>query len=66
MWIFIVASVVRRAFDPAGTAGSAVQVIATGGLLWWAADEVLRGVNPWRRMLGGGVLVAQLVKLLAR
>jgi hypothetical protein len=41
-------------------------VIATGGLLWWAADEVLRGVNPWRRMLGGGMLVAQLVKLLAR
>jgi hypothetical protein len=56
---------VRRALDPAGTAGSALRVIATGGLLWWAADEVLRGVNPWRRMLGGGMLVAQLVKLFA-
>lgn len=25
-------------------------------LLWWAADELLRGVNPWRRCLGAGVL----------
>jgi hypothetical protein len=65
LWIFIVASVVRRVLDPAGTAGGVLQLIATSGLLWWAADEVLRGVNPWRRMLGGGMLVAQLVKLLA-
>jgi hypothetical protein len=65
LWIFIVASVVRRVLDPAGTAGGVLQLIATSGPLWWAADEVLRGVNPWRRMLGGGMLVAQLVKLLA-
>jgi hypothetical protein len=23
---------------------------------WWAVDEVLRGVNPWRRLLGTAVL----------
>ena len=23
----------------------------------WAADELLRGVNPWRRCLGAGVLL---------
>jgi len=25
-------------------------------LAWWAVDEVVRGVNPWRRCLGAGVL----------
>ncbi|MGH8974191.1 MAG: hypothetical protein ACRD0C_13455 [Acidimicrobiia bacterium] len=66
MWIFLVASVLRRVLDPAGTVDTALRVIATGGLIWWAGDEVLRGVNPWRRILGGGVLGAQLVNLFAR
>ncbi|WP_331315081.1 hypothetical protein [Methylobacterium mesophilicum] len=26
-------------------------------LAWWAADELLRGVNPWRRILGAATLV---------
>ena len=26
-------------------------------LRWWAVDEVFRGVNPWRRLLGAGGLV---------
>jgi hypothetical protein len=26
--------------------------------VWWAGDELLRGVNPWRRLLGAGVLVS--------
>jgi hypothetical protein len=25
---------------------------------WWAVDELLRGVNPWRRLLGAGVLMS--------
>ena len=33
-------------------AAKAVDVIGTAGLGWWAIDEVLRGVNPWRRALG--------------
>ena len=35
-------------------------------LIVWAGDEVLRGVNPWRRLLGGGVLAFTLVGLLLR
>lgn len=27
-------------------------------LAWWALDELLRGVNPWRRFLGAGTLIA--------
>ncbi|MCJ2133491.1 hypothetical protein MKK69_05325 [Methylobacterium sp. J-026] len=26
-------------------------------LAWWALDELLRGVNPWRRFLGAATLV---------
>jgi hypothetical protein len=26
-------------------------------LTWWALDELLRGVNPWRRFLGAATLV---------
>jgi hypothetical protein len=26
-----------------------------GGLLIWAGDEIVRGVNPWRRCLGSAV-----------
>lgn len=33
----------------------------TGTLAWWAVSEVLRGVNPFRRMLGAAVLVAVLI-----
>jgi hypothetical protein len=64
--VFLVASVLRRLLDPAGSADAALRVIATGGLLWWAGDELLRGVNPWRRFLGAGVLAIQLLNLISR
>ncbi len=64
--VFIVAVVIRFLFHPSGTAGTIVSTIATVALLVWAGDEVVRGVNPWRRMLGGSVLAFTLVGLLLR
>ena len=64
--MFIVASVLRRLLSPAGTVDSTLRVVAAGSLFWWAIDEVLRGVNPWRRLLGAGVLAGQLVGLVSR
>lgn len=64
LWVFIVASILRRVLDPAGRVDDTLQVIATGALLWWATDELIRGVNPWRRILGAGVLAGQLLKVL--
>jgi hypothetical protein len=55
--VFIAATLARRLLDPAGTIGTALTVVGTGALLWWALDEVIRGVNPWRRILGTVVLV---------
>jgi hypothetical protein len=40
-----------------------VTVVGTAALLVWAIDEIVRGVNPWRRALGSGVLVWQLLTL---
>jgi hypothetical protein len=45
--------------------GSTVDTIASVSTvtlwLYWGADELVRGVNPWRRLLGAGVIVWQLV-----
>ncbi len=59
LWLFLVASVLRSVFDPDGWPGSTLKVLAAGGLFWWAVDELTRGVNPWRRLLGGVVLAGQ-------
>jgi hypothetical protein len=55
--------VIRLILRPSGAAGTALEVVATGALIWWAGDEILRGVNPWRRLLGGAVLVAVIWRL---
>lgn len=47
-----------------GTAHTVVSTIATVALGVWAADELVRGVNPWRRALGAVVLVAVVVTAL--
>ena len=64
LWLFLVASVLQRLLSPTGHFSTALRVIADGGLLWWAADELIRGVNPWRRLLGGAVLTGKIVQYL--
>jgi hypothetical protein len=60
---FFVAFFANRLFNPSGTAGTVLTVIQTGALAIWALDELLRGVNPFRRMLGGAFVVWILVSL---
>jgi hypothetical protein len=43
---------------------TAVTAVGTVALVVWALDELVRGVNPFRRLLGAGVLVTQGVGLL--
>ncbi len=64
--LWLVASAVQWMFHPSGTVDTGLTVLATAGLIWWAADELVRGVNPWRRFLGGVVLALQVAKLAAR
>lgn len=55
--IFFATVVLRWVVD--GTPRTVISWIGIGALGWWGADEVLRGVNPWRRLLGiGGVGLA--------
>ncbi|WP_375274503.1 hypothetical protein [Methylorubrum thiocyanatum] len=43
-----------------------LRLVALLSLAVWALDEILRGVNPWRRCLGGVVLIGIVVSLLGR
>lgn len=63
--LFLVAATLRWLFDPAGSVGTVLDVVATGALIWWSVDELARGVNPWRRLLGAAVLAGQIVKIVA-
>jgi hypothetical protein len=47
-----------------GTAHTVIAGIGIIALVIWAGDEIVRGVNPWRRMLGTVVLGAVLVSWL--
>lgn len=64
LWIFIVARVVGAFLDAGTRPATGAQVVATLAIAWWAADELVRGVNPWRRFLGSAILAVQLVALL--
>ncbi|MEO6881762.1 MAG: hypothetical protein ABI181_12560 [Mycobacteriaceae bacterium] len=58
-WVYL-ASLLARRVVPDG-AVTVVAVAGTVALVVWAVDEVVRGANPFRRLLGAGVLVAQAV-----
>lgn len=64
LWLFIGAAVLRSLLDPSGGFRTALDGVATVALVWWAVDEIVRGVNPWRRLLGGAVLAGQVLKYL--
>lgn len=51
-------------FEPSGGLGTALRTVARLALGWWAVDEIARGVNPWRRMLGSAVLADLVTSLL--
>ena len=62
--VFLLAWFVRFALEPSGGFATAVDVVAWVALAIWAGDEILRGVNPFRRLLGAvvaGGLIASLL-----
>ncbi len=52
LWIFLATVVLRRVVPEDSGAFTVFRAVALGALAWWALDEVIRGVNPWRRFLG--------------
>lgn len=63
----VIACVLVGAVVPDGTAASTViRWVGLASLLWWSIDELVRGVNPWRRALGtvvGALTVVSIVQL---
>jgi hypothetical protein len=43
-----------------------IGAIALGFLTWWSLDEVVRGVNPWRRILGATAATLVVVAIVSR
>ncbi len=66
LWIFLAAAAWRALADPSGGLRTALDVVAGLALAWWAGDEIVRGVNPWRRILGVTVLVVVVAGWLTR
>ncbi len=55
--LWLASTAIRWLFHPTGSWSTVLTTVGTIALVVWAGDEVARGVNPWRRMLGAGVLV---------
>jgi hypothetical protein len=55
----------RLVVDPSGDLRTGIDVIGLVALAIWAVDEIVRGVNPFRRLLGGVVLAGLVAGLVA-
>ncbi len=61
--IFTLSAVAHWLF-PDDTVGRVAGAVSRAALAWWALDEVLRGANPSRRLLGAGTLVLLLARII--
>lgn len=61
LWLFLaltaLAWLAGALSPPPGPVAGWLGTAAHLALAWWAVDEVLRGVNPWRRLLGAAALL---------
>jgi len=55
--VFGAARLAGRVFRRSRRLSTALELVGTAALAVWAVDEVVRGVNPWRRGLGAGALL---------
>jgi hypothetical protein len=66
--VFIALSITRRFTIAKGTPQVPLRLLSVVAILVWGTDELIRGVNPFRRILGLVVLLATISSftLLAR
>ncbi len=62
--VFLAAVVAGRLLDHHHQASRILADVAAGAIVVWALDEIVRGVNPWRRVLGTLVLGVSIRSLL--
>lgn len=63
LWIVLAGWIVRRLSD--GAVATVAGAVSVAALLWWAGDEIVRGVNPWRRLLGVAGVAWVVLRLVA-
>ena len=56
--LFVGFRIAQALVSPHGTAHDVLRWSAIVALALWGADEVVRGVNPFRRILGASVLAS--------
>ena len=54
--VFGLAAVAGRLFHGHPAVALVLSDVASGAIVFWSLDEMFRGVNPWRRLLGAAVL----------
>ncbi|MCW2599675.1 MAG: conserved rane protein of unknown function [Frankiales bacterium] len=59
--LFLVLRFAQALAAPSSTVHDVLHWAGDAALAWWALHEVLVGVNPFRRLLGGAVLAYLLV-----
>jgi hypothetical protein len=64
--VFVLLSIARRLTGPLEQWATALRVASWIALSIWAVDELARGVNPFRRILGSVVLLAVVADLSVR
>jgi hypothetical protein len=62
--VYIVVSIVSHVLRPMGGIETSLRVLSDIVISVWAVDELVRGVNPFRRFLGLAVLITTGVTLL--
>jgi hypothetical protein len=63
--VWIASAVARRLPPVDGRADTVLAVVGSAALVVWALDELRRGVNPWRRLLGTAVLLGVVISAVA-
>jgi hypothetical protein len=64
--VFGAAVVAGRLLDGHHQASRVLADVASGAIVFWGLDELVRGVNPWRRVLGALVLSLSVVSIVRR
>lgn len=64
--VWLLASLVMWLAHPQGWVRAVLVVVASAALALWAGDEVVRGVNPFRRLLGLATLAWLVFSLVRR
>jgi hypothetical protein len=66
LWLIMISAASRQAAARGTTTYTVLEWVGTIGLAWWSFDELLRGVNPWRRALGLAGLALLIANLVNR